>query len=117
MCAGIESFEEFALVISVLGPRPDGMTIDRIENEDNYSCGKCPDCVANGWVFNLRWATDETQSNNRRTNKFIPHNGRKLTYSQWAKETGIDKTTIRKRWLKNWSAEKTLSLDGTRKAA
>ena len=39
---------------TVLGERPEGYTLDRIDNDGNYEPG------------NVRWADKETQSNNRR---------------------------------------------------
>jgi hypothetical protein len=49
-----------------MGPRPEGTSIDRIDGDGNYSCGKCDDCSANGWRANCRWATDSQQNRNRR---------------------------------------------------
>lgn len=52
---GIEfRFESFAQFLSELGPRPPGMTLDRIDNDRHYEPG------------NVRWADWETQNNNRR---------------------------------------------------
>lgn len=45
------SFEQF---YAELGPRPEGMTLDRIRNEEDYGPG------------NVRWATRSEQNRNRR---------------------------------------------------
>jgi hypothetical protein len=46
------SFEEF---LTMLGPRPEGMTLDRINNDGHYEPG------------NVRWATWSEQNKNRRS--------------------------------------------------
>jgi hypothetical protein len=43
-----------ALLIEAIGPRPEGLTLDRIDNEGHYEVG------------NLRWATRSEQQRNRR---------------------------------------------------
>lgn len=49
-----------------MGQCPPNHTIDRINNNGNYSCGRCPDCLAHKWPSNCRWATPKEQANNRR---------------------------------------------------
>jgi hypothetical protein len=52
---GIEfRFHSLEQFLEVLGPRPKGLTLDRIENNGHYEPG------------NVRWATWEQQQNNRR---------------------------------------------------
>lgn len=55
-----------------MGERPEGMTLDRINVNSNYS----PD--------NCRWATLEEQANNKRTNLLFTCNGVELSIKQIA---------------------------------
>jgi hypothetical protein len=63
ICEGLRTFEGF---LSVMGERPEGMTLDRIDPNGMYSCGGCGHCVAEGWTRNTRWATPAQQVRNRR---------------------------------------------------
>lgn len=56
------SFVEF---YKDLGERPKDMTLDRRDSNGNYSCGKCEECIRNGWVANCRWSTATLQTHNR----------------------------------------------------
>lgn len=85
-----ESYEQF---LSELGPRPDGMTLDRIDPNGHYEPG------------NVRWATMEEQSKNRRSNIFVTFNGQKMCISDAAKASGIDRGTIKRRLEKGYPEE------------
>lgn len=75
-----------------------GLTLDRIDPNDDY----CPD--------NCRWATIKEQSNNKRNNHVLELNGEKHTISEWSEITGINKNTILSRVVKyGWSAERALT--------
>jgi hypothetical protein len=64
ICERYRNFENF---FADLGPRPAGLSLDRKDNDGGYWCGKCPECLANGWPMNVRWATPEQQRANRRS--------------------------------------------------
>ncbi len=64
MCSGWGNFESFLID---LGKKPSKIySINRINNDGMYSCGKCPECLTNGWPLNCRWDIPKTQANNRR---------------------------------------------------
>ena len=60
---GADGFLNF---LADMGARPEGLSIDRRDNDGNYSCGKCAQCIANGWAMNCRWADALTQRMNQR---------------------------------------------------
>lgn len=45
------------------------LSIDRIDVNGNYSCGKCEECMQNSWKMNIRWATKTQQAINTRLHK------------------------------------------------
>jgi len=57
-------------------------TIDRISLTKNYSKENC------------RWATHKEQANNKTTNRIITYHGETMNLGQWAKELGINRTTL-----------------------
>jgi hypothetical protein len=72
-------FKKFSNFISDIGIKPSaGHSIDRKDNNGHYSCGHCAECVREGWVSNLRWATDAEQRRNRSDTHLVMHNGKTM---------------------------------------
>lgn len=100
VCERWHKYENF---VADMGEPPENKTIDRYPNiKGNYEPGNC------------QWSTKREQAEHRCTNKFLTVGDRTQTYSAWARETGLDKSTIRKRALKDWPPEKCISKDDFR---
>lgn len=79
----------FARFYRDMGPRPEGMSLERIDNNGPYSPRNC------------RWATGIEQCANTRINKFLTLDGRSQTYAQWARELGLSYQTLHSRIKRN----------------
>ena len=101
------SFEDF---YEDLGIRPKGMTLERIDNNEGYHCGKCEECIRNGWKLNVEWASWAAQNRNKVNNKFFEHNGEKLIAHDWAKKYGLDEDVVRNRLFQGWSVSDALKV-------
>jgi hypothetical protein len=80
VCQRWSSFSNFVLD---MGVRPDGMTLERINNSGNYEPSNC------------KWASMQENSNNTRRNRILAHKGRQQTMAQWARELGINYDTFK----------------------
>jgi hypothetical protein len=90
-------------------------SVDRVNPNLSYSCGKCDHCNENGWPMNIRWANQETQANNKCNSIVLFYNGERITASQAQRKYGIHRTVIRKRISDGWSAEDILTTPPTRR--
>lgn len=86
----------FAWVESI-GGKPEGFTLDRIDNNGPYA----PD--------NCRFADNRTQSRNKRSNTMISANGKTQCVSDWSKESGIPVNTIQGRLARGWNIEQAVT--------
>lgn len=60
-----EGFRNFSTFLSIVGLKPTPKhSIDRVNNNGNYSCGACAQCLTENWPMNLRWATALEQAAN-----------------------------------------------------
>jgi hypothetical protein len=107
----LASFENF---LEDMGKRPKGRTLDRIDNNGNYDCGKCPDCRSRGVTkSNCRWATKRQQANNTRSTVMLTLDGVTKPLRDWAKERNLEPRTVWSRLRRGFSVERALmSEDG-----
>lgn len=84
---------KFETFLADMGICPDGMTLDRINNDRGY------------WPDNCRWSTCREQSNNRRNTRHITLLGKTDTMANWARSLGLTYAALRSRLRQEWSEE------------
>lgn len=93
-----ESFDNFLLD---MGERPDGMTLDRIDNSKGY------------YKDNCRWATPAQQQANRSNCMMLTYEGITQTSAEWSRQLGLAKGAVWNRIKLGWTVERAVT---TRKA-
>lgn len=93
VCERWNSFDNF---LFDMGEPPDGMSIDRINNEGNYEKGNC------------RWTDRTTQNRNSRNCRLLSFGGQTRCVTEWAEITGLHVGTIRERLKKGLTDEMAL---------
>lgn len=86
-----------ANIVRIIGDRPNGLTIDRKDNNGHYSCGSCSQCSHNKWPLNIRWATWDQQAANRRNSRHFTFNGVTKIASEWARTLNMSHASFYKR--------------------
>lgn len=90
--------DDFMAFLRDIGPRPSSRhEIDRIDVNGNYAPG------------NVRWTLPSIQRLNQRRTKQYTANGKTMSMSEWAKETGISVQTISARLARGWSHEEAVT--------
>ena len=90
------SYEEFK---KDMYPRKPDTSLERIDNNKNYSSKNC------------KWGTKEEQANNRRGNRLETLDGTTKTLAQWCKEYNKSYSKVHQRLARGWLLEKALTED------
>lgn len=77
--------------VDSVGGKPEGKTLDRIDNNKGYSPTNC------------RWSNLEEQQQNRRNSIIITINGETKTLAYWCRLYGLNHETARKRINNGWN--------------
>jgi hypothetical protein len=96
-CPEWENFEPFYEWSMANGYRDD-LTLDRINNDENYEPSNC------------RWVNFKAQANNTSRNHHLTYKGETKNISQWAEEYGLSYGLLRDRIVVlGWDVEKALT--------
>lgn len=100
-----DRWQEFPNFLADMGIRPDGMELDRIDNDGDYAPENC------------RWVTPKANLRNKRTSHKVEWRGLTLTISEWAERTGIHQRTLFNRIGRGWSVERAMTEPATKRSA
>lgn len=89
-----ESFDAF---VDDMGERPEGLTLDRIDNERGYEPSNC------------RWATYQEQNRNKTNGTELTFQGESLSVTEWAEKLDISRQVIFGRLSVGWTVERALT--------
>lgn len=92
-----KEWHDFTNFLRDMGERPDGMSIDRIDNSKGYQPGNC------------RWATLVGQANNKTNNRMVEVNGESKTLAMWCAEKNMPYFSVVRRIKRGWSVERALN--------
>lgn len=100
VCERWMSFKNF---ITDMGEPPEGMSLERIDNDGNYEPNNC------------KWGTRPDQARNRRSNKLLMYKGQILCAKDWSKKLGLSYSTLQWRLNSGWSIADALTSTKTDK--
>lgn len=89
----VNSFETF---LRDMGERPEGKSLDRIDNKNGYSKENC------------RWSTQKAQCRNRTNNKIVIFNGDKVPLFELSERYNVSITLLYNRLQRKWPTEKAI---------
>lgn len=92
------AWEDFRSFFADMGMKPEGYTLERVNNDEGYSKANC------------KWATYKEQQNNRSTNHLVTLGDKTQTIQQWCDEAGLADSTVHNRIRRGWPMDKALTV-------
>ena len=92
-----DRWSDFRNFLADMGPRPEGNSLDRVDNFGDYEPSNC------------RWASQKQQIRNMRANTLINHNGEWKTAVEWSEISPVDYCTFLWRYHSGWGMGKIMS--------
>lgn len=89
-----DSYQNF---LSDMGERPEGKSLDRIDNSKGYEPNNC------------KWSTASEQQRNRRSNPTVTYQGRTITVVSLAREIGIPSKILIWRLNNCWDIDRAVT--------
>lgn len=94
VCERWKTFDNF---LSDMGEKPEGLTLERINNDGHYEPTNC------------KWASRTEQGRNRRTNKAYEFNGKPMSIRNIEREAGVSRGLYGYRLRNGWTFEQAIS--------
>jgi hypothetical protein len=89
--------ESFLAFLADMGERPDGLMLDRIDNNGPYAPNNC------------RWTTPVESSNNRRSSRLVTMGSRTMSLAMWCREFNVSQQIVRNRVKSGWDEIKAIT--------
>lgn len=96
-------WDDFNIFLSDMGERPEGTSLDRIDNDGDYCADNC------------QWANPVEQARNKSNNFLLEYEGRVQCVAAWGRELSIHSSTILNRISRGDSVGRALSTEYAKK--
>jgi len=90
-------WEEFANFLADMGHAPNGLSLDRLDNDGDYEPGNCA------------WRTHMEQCYNKESTIRVTCFGETMTLKEWSERTGVPPKVIWNRISSKWETERALT--------